>query len=73
MNVAALLPMLDDRSLVARFLGAVDLFQIWWLMVLAIGLGVAYRKRTRPIAIALFGIYVAIALVAAAVMSLARS
>ena len=37
--------------------------------LLAIGLGVLYRRRTQPIAIGLFGVYVVIILAAAAVMS----
>ena len=37
------------------------------LIVLAIGLGVLYRRRTQPIAIALFGVYAVIALIIAAV------
>jgi uncharacterized membrane-anchored protein len=47
----------------------VDLFIIWWLVALAIGLGVLYRRRTQPIAIALLAVYACIALVVAAVMS----
>ena len=38
-----------------RLLGMIDLFMIWWLIVLAMGLGVLYRRRTQPIAMALFG------------------
>lgn len=68
-NLGVLLPMLDEKSFVGRLLGMVDLFIVWWLIVLAIGLAVLYRRRTQPIAFALFGCYAAIALVAAAVMS----
>ena len=68
-NLGVLLPVLDEKSFAGRLLGMVDLFIVWWLIVLAIGLGVLYRKRTQPIALALFGCYAAIALVAAAVLS----
>jgi hypothetical protein len=47
----------------------IDLFIIWWVIVLAIGLGVLYRRRTQPIAIALFVVYAVIAIGAAAIMS----
>jgi hypothetical protein len=44
----------------SRFLGAIDLFVIWWIVSLAIGLGVLDRRRTSPIATTLIVIYVAI-------------
>jgi len=68
-NLSVLLPMLDEGSFLARLAGMVDLFVIWWLIVLAIGLGVLYRRKTQPVAITLFAVYAAIALVSAGVMS----
>lgn len=68
-NLGVLLPMLDEKSFVGRLLGMVDLFIVWWLIALAIGLGVLYRRRTQPIAAGLFACYAVIALVAAAVLS----
>ena len=68
-NLAVLLPMIDEQSFVGRLLGMIDLFIIWWLVLLAIGLGVLYRRRTQPIAIGLFGLYAVIIVVLAAVMS----
>ncbi len=53
-SLAVLLPMIDETSFLGRLLGMVDLFVIWWLFVLAIGLGVLYRRRTQPIALGLF-------------------
>jgi uncharacterized membrane-anchored protein len=47
----------------------VDLFVIWWVFVLAIGLAVLYRRRTQPIALGLFSVYAVIAVVVAAIMS----
>jgi Yip1-like protein len=66
-NLAVLLPMFDESSFIAKFLGAIDLFLVWQLFVLAIGLAVLYRRRTQPIAITLLGLYVVIALIIAAV------
>ena len=43
-------------------LGAVDIFLIWYIVVLAIGLGVLYKRRTQPIAISLLSVYAVIAL-----------
>jgi hypothetical protein len=42
---------------------------IWYVIVLAIGLAVLYRRRTQPIAITLFGIYAGIVVVIAAVLT----
>jgi hypothetical protein len=61
-NMGALLPMLSEKSFLSNFLGAVDLFLIWWIVVLAMGLGVLYKRRTQPIAISLLSVYAVIAL-----------
>ena len=63
-------PFLDRTSFVARFLGWIDLFRVWSIVTLSIGLGVLYRKRTGPIAVTLGLVYAAFALVATAVGSL---
>jgi hypothetical protein len=64
-----LLPYLDPKSFVGAFLGWIDMFRLWWIVSLSIGLAVLYRKRTGPIAIALMVVYGLFALVAAAVGS----
>lgn len=56
-NLAALFPMLDETSVLSRFLGSIDLFMIWWIVVLAIGLGVLYKRSTNGIATGLFIFY----------------
>ena len=66
-SLTVFLPMLEDNTFLAKFLGSFDLFRIWWAMNLAIGLGVLYRRRTGPIATTLLIIYAALALVYAAV------
>lgn len=67
-SLGAAFPFLDESSFLARLLGMVDLFMIWYVFVLAIGLAVLYRRKTQPIAITLFGVYAAIIVVIAAVM-----
>lgn len=64
-------PMFDEAALAARFLGVLDLFVLWWCVVLAIGVGAAYGRPARALAPALMGAYVAIAAVLAAVMAMA--
>ena len=66
-NLGIFLPFLDERSVAARMLGAIDLIYIWWLISLAIGLGVLYRKRTAPIATSLLVIYASIGLIIAVI------
>ena len=68
-SLGAVLPMLDETSFVGRLMGMIDLFMIWYLIVLAIGLAVLYRRKTQPVAITLFGVYLGIVVVIAAVMS----
>ncbi len=66
-NLGALVPMLDETSFLARFLGTISVFTIWGLIVLAIGLGVLYKRKTTNIAIGLFAAYglIAAAMIAA--------
>lgn len=71
-NLAVLLPFLPEGSFLARLFGMVDVFTVWWVAVLAIGVAVAFQKRTRTVAFVLFGIYAVIAIGFAAVMA-ARS
>jgi hypothetical protein len=61
-NLGALLPMLPEKSFVGNLLGTIDVFLVWYVVVLAIGLAVLYRRRTQPIAVALLGVYAVIAL-----------
>jgi hypothetical protein len=70
-SLGAFLPMLAEDSFAARFLGTIDLFIVWWVIVLAIGLGVLFRRSTRTIALTLFGIYLIIALAVAGVTTMA--
>lgn len=68
-SLGAVLPMLDDQSFIGRLAGMLDIFIIWWLIVLAIGLAVLYRRKTQPIFITLFGVYAVIIVTIAAIMS----
>lgn len=61
-SVAVLAPMLDEGSFLARLLGMIDVFIVWYVVVLSIGLSVLYRRKTKSIALVLFGIYAAIAI-----------
>lgn len=68
-NLAVFVQMLPEESFVVRFLGMIDLVWVWYLIVLAIGLGVLYRRKASSIAYGFFGLYFVIALVIAGVRS----
>ncbi len=62
-NLAVFLPFLTEGSFLARLAGMVDLFIVWWLAVLSIGIAVAYgKKKSGGVAIVVFGIYALIAI-----------
>ena len=68
-SIVQFFTMLDEASPIARFLGVVDLFVIWWLMVVAVGMSVLYQRQTRRLALMFAGAYLAIAMLAALVMA----
>jgi hypothetical protein len=60
-NLSVFFPMLEEGSFLASVLGTIDLFILWWVIVLATGLSVLYRRRTAPIAWTLLAVYGVIA------------
>ena len=56
-SLATLLPGLGDATFAARLLGAVDVFVVWWVLLLALGLGMLYHIRAIAVARWLFGAY----------------
>jgi hypothetical protein len=61
-NLGALVPFLDESSVVARFLSFTSVFTIWGFVVTGIGLAVLYRRKSANIAIGLIVAYTLIAL-----------
>jgi hypothetical protein len=64
-NLGAFIPVLSEGTFIANFLGTIDLFLVWWIVVLAVGLGVLYGRNPRRLAAAIGGIYAAAALILA--------
>ncbi len=62
-------PMLDEASPPARFLGAVDLFVVWWVIVLAVGVALLYRRSAGSTALAFVGVYIGFAALLAIAMA----
>jgi hypothetical protein len=61
--------MLDEASPAARFLGVIDLFVVWWIILLATGVSLLYGGRQRTLTFAFIGTYVVLALLLVAVMA----
>ena len=57
-TLSVFVPMVEETSFIARFLGAIDLFWIWWCVSVAIGVGVLFKRKTGGIAMTFLGIYV---------------
>jgi Yip1 domain len=68
-TLAAFFPFLEETTFAARFLGAIDLVYVWWMVILAIGLAVLYKRRTGPIATGLLVLNLVLALIVAAIRS----
>ena len=69
-NVASLLPMLEESSFPARFLGSMDLFTLWWIVLLGMGIGVMYRRPARRLILTCCAVYAVSAGVMAAAIVL---
>lgn len=70
-NLAALLPIFDEGTWPARVFGTIELFGLWWVVLLALGCGVLTGERARRYVPRLVGAYVGVALVVAGVVALA--
>ena len=62
-------PALDVASFAGRFVGALDVFVIWWVVLLAIGVGILYGRQGRALAAAFLGVYTGVALLLAVTMT----
>jgi hypothetical protein len=68
-NVAGLLRLFDEGSLPQRMLGAVDVFGLWWLWLLAVGLAAATGRPAGRYIWKLLAVYLGIAAIVAAVFA----
>jgi len=68
-TLAQLLMGVDEASPLARFLGVIDLFVVWWAIVLALGVASLTGRHALPLVLTFTGIYVAIALLLALAMA----
>jgi hypothetical protein len=68
-NLAGLLRLFDEGSWPARLLGAIDVFGVWWMWLLAVGLAAATGRPARRYIWRLLAVYVGIAAVVATVFA----
>lgn len=73
-NMAALLPLFDEGSPPARFLGTIELFGLWWVLLLALGASALSGRPARRVLGPFVAAYVgAAAVIAGAVVLLGGS
>lgn len=56
-SLSTVMPSFAESTFPARLLGAVDIFVLWWVVLVAMGLSIVYETRTLPIARWLLGAY----------------
>jgi len=66
-SLAVFFPLLEKNSWVGRALDLTDLMSVWWILNLAIGLGVLFKRSPKPVALAMLGLYLSSVLVVATV------
>lgn len=64
-NLAALLPFFDEGSVAARVLGTIEIFGLWWVLLLALGCAAMAGGRARAFVGPLLGTYAGVAVVVA--------
>ena len=69
LNLAAVLPLMEEGTLRARFFGVVDVFAAWWMCLISIGLSALTGRRVRRYALSLAGVYLGFAAVIAVMIA----
>jgi hypothetical protein len=68
-NVAGILGVFDEGTWAARMFGTIDVFGVWWLWLLSVGLAAATGRPARRYLLRLTAVYVGVAAVVAAVFA----
>ena len=72
-NVAGLLRVFEEGSLPARLFGTIDVFGLWWMWLLALGIAAATGRPARQYLWKLLAVYIGIAAIVAAVFAVLGS
>ena len=73
MTVAGLLQIFDEGSWPSRLFGTIDVFGLWWMWLISLGLAAAAGRPARRYFWRLVAVYVAVAAVVAAVFAVLGS
>ena len=68
-NVAGILGVFDEGTWPARLFGTIDVFGLWWMWLLSVGLAAATAKPARRYLWRLLAVYVGVAALVAAVFA----
>src|SRR5688572_2274043 len=68
-NVAGLLRLFDEGSWPQRLLGTIDVFGLWWMWLMSVGVAAATGRQVRRYIWKLLAVYVGIAAIVAAVFA----
>jgi hypothetical protein len=69
LNLAAVLPLVQEGTAPARFFGVVDIFAVWWLGLVAVGLAALTGQPVRRYAMSFAAVYLGFAAVMAGVIA----
>jgi hypothetical protein len=72
-TIAGLLQIFDEGSWPSRLFGTIDVFGLWWMWLLSLGLAAAAGKPARRYLWRLMAVYVGVAAVVAAVFAVMGS
>ncbi|HWI20525.1 MAG TPA: YIP1 family protein [Vicinamibacterales bacterium] len=72
-NVAGVLRVFDEGTWPARLFGTIDVFGLWWMWLLSLGLAAAAGKPARRYFARLLAVYVGVAAIVAAVFAVMGS
>jgi hypothetical protein len=65
LNLAAVLPLMEEGTVPARFFGTIDLFAVWWAGLLAVGLAALTGRRARHYAWRIAAVFLVFAAITA--------
>ncbi len=68
-NLAGMLRVFDEGSVPARLFGTIDVFGLWWMWLLAVGLAAATGRQARQYIWRLLAVYVGVAAIVATVFA----
>jgi Yip1 domain len=68
-NVAGIIRVFDEGTLPARLFGTIDVFGLWWMWLLSLGLAAAAGKPARRYFVRLLAVYVGVAAIVAVVFA----